>query len=403
MGRSCRYTYTPTYRYAAAEGLGCGCAEQDDLCLRRGPGLYQRAQDLAGGNLSSAIASALRRFVDVEEGRREGFDEIVVRVGPEPGRKVRFVGVLLGEWMDTSQAASRPFASTAAGPGIRPPRRAQPGLHDPSTAKASRPAGVPARHRLERQLRDVAGRGDARRRRDARGAARADPARSSTRWSPAPPASPPSRTSTSSRRPLRRGPEELPHDDHRSTAAIRVSRLRKSYGSTSCSTASTSRRRRLRVRPARPERRRQDDHRAHPLDAHPGRRGRRRGCRPRLARPEASAPRSASPASSRRSTACTGAENLQLMADLRPPRQGRRAAPRSRTARAVRPRRRRAPSRSPTYSGGMQRRLDLAMTLVGNPRIIFLDEPTAGLDPRSRRTMWQIDPRPRRRTASRSS
>ena len=42
-----------------------------------------------------------------------------------------------------------------------------------------------------------------------------------------------------------------------------------------------------------------------------------------------------------------------------------------------------------TLSGGMQRKLDLAMTLVGNPRIIFLDEPTAGLDPRSRRTMWQ--------------
>jgi ABC-2 type transport system ATP-binding protein len=43
-----------------------------------------------------------------------------------------------------------------------------------------------------------------------------------------------------------------------------------------------------------------------------------------------------------------------------------------------------------TYSGGMRRRLDLAMTLVGRPRIIFLDEPTAGLDPRSRRTMWRI-------------
>jgi ABC-2 type transport system ATP-binding protein len=38
----------------------------------------------------------------------------------------------------------------------------------------------------------------------------------------------------------------------------------------------------------------------------------------------------------------------------------------------------------------MQRKLDLAMTLVGDPRIIFLDEPTAGLDPRSRRTMWQV-------------
>jgi ABC-2 type transport system ATP-binding protein len=43
-----------------------------------------------------------------------------------------------------------------------------------------------------------------------------------------------------------------------------------------------------------------------------------------------------------------------------------------------------------TYSGGMRRRLDLAMTLVGNPEIIFLDEPTTGLDPRSRLTMWSI-------------
>src|SRR5262249_60896977 len=42
-----------------------------------------------------------------------------------------------------------------------------------------------------------------------------------------------------------------------------------------------------------------------------------------------------------------------------------------------------------TYSGGMLRRLDLAMTLVGSPRLIFLDEPTTGLDPRSRRNMWQ--------------
>lgn len=41
------------------------------------------------------------------------------------------------------------------------------------------------------------------------------------------------------------------------------------------------------------------------------------------------------------------------------------------------------------FSGGMKRRLDLAMTLVGSPRIIFLDEPTTGLDPRSRHTVWE--------------
>jgi ABC-2 type transport system ATP-binding protein len=42
------------------------------------------------------------------------------------------------------------------------------------------------------------------------------------------------------------------------------------------------------------------------------------------------------------------------------------------------------------YSGGMTRRLDIAMTLVGRPRLIFLDEPTTGLDPRSRQIMWQL-------------
>ncbi len=43
-----------------------------------------------------------------------------------------------------------------------------------------------------------------------------------------------------------------------------------------------------------------------------------------------------------------------------------------------------------TYSGGLRRRLDLAMTLMGDPEIIFLDEPTTGLDPRSRRTVWRM-------------
>ncbi len=50
----------------------------------------ERAQEIAGGNLSAAISKALRRYVDMEDGRREGFDEITVRVGPKARRKVRF-------------------------------------------------------------------------------------------------------------------------------------------------------------------------------------------------------------------------------------------------------------------------------------------------------------------------
>ncbi|WP_285681191.1 EXLDI protein [Actinoplanes sp. NBRC 103695] len=59
--------------------------------------LYQRAQDLAGGKLSAAIATALRRYVEFEEGRQLGYAEIVVRVGQGLGRKQRFSGVLLAE------------------------------------------------------------------------------------------------------------------------------------------------------------------------------------------------------------------------------------------------------------------------------------------------------------------
>jgi ABC-2 type transport system ATP-binding protein len=85
----------------------------------------------------------------------------------------------------------------------------------------------------------------------------------------------------------------------------------------------------------------------------------------------------------------TGQENLQLMADLK--HMGAREGKRVITELLARfdlaeP----AQKLVSTYSGGMRRKLDLAMTLVGAPRIIFLDEPTTGLDPRSRRTMWDI-------------
>src|SRR5437763_8850739 len=85
----------------------------------------------------------------------------------------------------------------------------------------------------------------------------------------------------------------------------------------------------------------------------------------------------------------TGEENLLLMADLHhlSRSEGRRRAAALLDRFELVDAARKTPA---TYSGGMRRRLDLAMTLVGDPRIIFLDEPTTGLDPRSRHTMWQI-------------
>jgi ABC-2 type transport system ATP-binding protein len=85
----------------------------------------------------------------------------------------------------------------------------------------------------------------------------------------------------------------------------------------------------------------------------------------------------------------TGEENLLLIADLLhlPRRAGRRRAAELLERFELTDAARRTPA---TYSGGLRRRLDLAMTLVGDPRVIFLDEPTTGLDPRSRRTVWEI-------------
>ena len=85
----------------------------------------------------------------------------------------------------------------------------------------------------------------------------------------------------------------------------------------------------------------------------------------------------------------TGRENLLLMADLQ--HLGRAAGRRRADELLARFELEDAAGRAASgYSGGMKRRLDLAMTLVGDPQVIFLDEPTTGLDPRSRRTVWGI-------------
>lgn len=82
----------------------------------------------------------------------------------------------------------------------------------------------------------------------------------------------------------------------------------------------------------------------------------------------------------------TGRENLMLVARLRHLPQPRQVADafveRAGLADA-------AGKASGTYSGGMQRRLDIAMSLVGDPEVVFLDEPTTGLDPAGRRDVWR--------------
>jgi ABC-2 type transport system ATP-binding protein len=85
----------------------------------------------------------------------------------------------------------------------------------------------------------------------------------------------------------------------------------------------------------------------------------------------------------------TGKENLQLMTDLHHLRagEGRRVLTSLLERFDLTDS---AQKLASTYSGGMRRKLDLAMTLVTRPQVIFLDEPTTGLDPRSRRTMWDI-------------
>ena len=231
--------------------------------------LYQRAQELAGDNLSAAISAALRRYVDVEEGRREGFDEIIVRVGPGKGRKVRFIGVLLGEWVNTSFSRVETFR-------VYRGRTGKFVLHIERSPDCTMvdAEGKPAGWRGYLGIGNVSygttpGRVDARGRRVARGAPRADPAAALRHASPARPSSRPWKTSTSDPRRRHRGPSgRCGMTAVGVPVAIRAAGLRKSYGNAGRPRRHRPRgRRRDGLRPARAERRRQDDHGPDPLDA----------------------------------------------------------------------------------------------------------------------------------------
>ncbi len=82
----------------------------------------------------------------------------------------------------------------------------------------------------------------------------------------------------------------------------------------------------------------------------------------------------------------SGRENLELIADLRHDRNAKQT-----TSKLLKQfdLEEAAERRVSTYSGGMRRRLDIAMSLIGDPTVIFLDEPTTGLDPQSRNAMWE--------------
>ena len=147
-----------------------------------------------------------------------------------------------------------------------------------------------------------------------------------------------------------------------------------------------------RVRPARPQRRRQDHHRPDPHHDPPPRRRRGAGARPRRGH------RSRRPSASSIGLAgqyaavdenLTGSENLRLVGKLTHlprslirERAGELLERFELTDAANRP--------VKTYSGGMRRRLDLAASLVHRPAVLFLDEPTTGLDPRSRNELWSV-------------
>ena len=150
---------------------------------------------------------------------------------------------------------------------------------------------------------------------------------------------------------------------------------------------------RLRLRRPRPERRRQDDHHPDAGDAAAPGRAAARACSATTSSSEADAVRAAVSLTGQLASVdedLTGRENLILLGRLLGP-QARRAPRRAPTSCSRRFGLSEAAGRLvKNYSGGMRRRLDIAASLVVTPELMFLDEPTTGLDPRSRNQVWDI-------------
>ncbi len=232
--------------------------------------------------------SALKRYVSVQEGLAEGFDDVVVRVGIGTGRKVRFTGVLVGEWVDSSTKRADHYRVWRGRTGKFVVHVERSPSGGPSMPRASRPAGAAGSASATSATAAP---------RRSRPSTSSTPSTSSARrsrpscstWSRAPRASRRWRSSTSDpRRPAvpsarrQRGRRAMTTRST-TTSAIEVRGLRKSFGKQLVLDGidlDVARRHGLRA--ARPERRRQDDGGPHPHDADLGRR--RRGPHRRLRR-----------------------------------------------------------------------------------------------------------------------
>jgi ABC-2 type transport system ATP-binding protein len=191
---------------------------------------------------------------------------------------------------------------------------------------------------------------------------------------------------------IERAPRAAAVPEHSSSLAIEATGLVKTFGTTrAVDGVDLAVPAGVGVRRPRSQRRGQDDDDPHARDAHPSRRGQRAGARPRRRRAGRRGPQPRQPDRQLASVDedLTGAENLVLLARLLGFR-GKAARARADELLTAFDLVDAAGKQVKHYSGGMRRRLDIAASLVVTPELLILDEPTTGLDPRSRNQVWDI-------------